>query len=81
MPCRTSDATIMTVPEAATAASCGQQRGLALLDILVLAGGPGAERDVSLASGRAVHEALSQRGHRTMLRDISPCDLSALDSP
>lgn len=49
-----------------------------LLDITVLAGGPGAEREVSLESGRAVHEALSRIGHNAALCDIGPDDLGAL---
>lgn len=52
-----------------------------LLDITVLAGGPGVEREVSLMSGQAVHAALVRLGHRTALRDISPDDLSALHRP
>ncbi len=52
-----------------------------LLDITVLAGGPGAERDVSVSSGRAVFDALCRLGHRVELCDISPNDLSALDRP
>jgi len=51
------------------------------LDITVLSGGPGTERQVSLDSGRAVHDALRRRGHRAELRDIGPADLSALDMP
>lgn len=51
------------------------------LDILVLAGGPGAEREVSLQSGAAVHRALAQLGHRPILRDVSPTNLEALDIP
>ena len=51
------------------------------LDITVLAGGPGEEREVSLDSGRAVYDALCRRGHRAELRDIGPADLSALDIP
>lgn len=51
---------------------------LETLDITVLAGGPGAEREVSLNSGRAVYEALMRLGHRVALCDISPDDLSAL---
>lgn len=50
-----------------------------LLDITVLAGGPGAEREVSLNSGRAVGEALRGLGHSVELCDIGPGDLSALD--
>ncbi len=51
------------------------------LDITVLAGGPSAEREVSLVSGAAVHAALLRLGHRAILRDIGPGDLSALDIP
>ena len=51
------------------------------LDITVLAGGPGVERDVSLDSGRMVRDALERLGHRATLRDIGPEDLSALDIP
>lgn len=54
---------------------------LELLDITVLAGGPGAEREVSLSSGRAVYDALGRIGHRVELCDIRPSDLSALDRP
>ena len=52
-----------------------------LLDITVFAGGPGAEREVSLNSGRAVCDALRRLGHQVELRDIGPTDLSALDRP
>ncbi len=51
------------------------------LDITVLAGGPGSERQVSQSSGKAVHQALSRVGHRVTLCDISPDDLSALSRP
>lgn len=51
------------------------------LRITVLAGGPSAEREVSLASGSAVAAALRERGHRVTLADIGPDDLSALDTP
>ena len=54
---------------------------LQTLDITVLAGGPGAEREVSLNSGRAVYEALIRLGHHVALCDINPDDLSALDRP
>ena len=56
-------------------------RRRATLNITVLSGGPGRERQVSLDSGRAVHDALRRCGHRTELRDIGPADLSALDVP
>lgn len=49
------------------------------LDVTVLAGGPGAEREVSLCSGAAVTDALRRLGHRVECRDIGPDDLSALD--
>ena len=52
---------------------------VATLDITVLAGGGGVERDVSLESGKAVHAALCRLGHRVTLLDISPNDLAALD--
>ncbi len=51
------------------------------LDITVLSGGPGGEREVSLQSGRTVAEALSRLGHSVTVSDISPDDLSALDRP
>jgi len=53
----------------------------ATLNITVLAGGPGTERDVSLESGRMVSDALSRLKHKVSLRDIDPGDLSALDVP
>jgi D-alanine-D-alanine ligase len=56
-------------------------RKVEALDITVLAGGPSAEREVSLVSGAAVHEALVRLGHRAILRDIGPQDLAALDIP
>lgn len=56
-------------------------RGVETLDITVLAGGPGGEREVSLNSGRAVHEALIRLGHRAELCDILPGDMAALDRP
>ena len=51
------------------------------LDVTVLCGGPGAERDVSLNSGRAVAAALRRMGHRVKLDDVRPDDISALDRP
>ena len=50
------------------------------LRITVLSGGPSAERDVSLESGRAVASALTSLGHRVTRSDINPDDLSALDA-
>lgn len=49
------------------------------LKVMVLAGGPDAERPVSLASGQNVAHALAQAGHEVRLRDITPDNLSALD--
>jgi len=49
------------------------------LNILVLAGGPDAEREVSLKSGEAVAGGLAEAGHRVLLRDIQPDDLAGLD--
>ena len=51
------------------------------LSITVLSGGPSAEREVSLQSGAAVAAALVAMGHRVVVRDIGPDDLSALDVP
>lgn len=51
------------------------------LQITVLRGGPGSERDVSLKSGQAVSAALRLLGHRVHEADISPQDLGALDVP
>jgi len=48
------------------------------LRVTVLAGGPGAEREVSLESGRTVHAALLRLGYQATLSDITPDDLSAL---
>lgn len=51
------------------------------LRITVLCGGPSAEREVSLDSGRAVAEALRRCGHEVLVADIGPDRLSALDHP
>ena len=51
------------------------------LDITVLMGGPGAEREVSLNSGSAVAAALRRLRHNVTCCDVSPQDLSALDKP
>jgi D-alanine-D-alanine ligase len=48
------------------------------LAITVLAGGPGGERDVSLASGKAVTEALQSLGHDVVCGDVGPDNLGAL---
>ena len=51
------------------------------LRITVLAGGPGRERPVSLASGQSVAQALRTAGYTVTLSDISPDNLAALDLP
>jgi D-alanine-D-alanine ligase len=51
------------------------------MKITVLFGGPSAEREVSLVSGRSVIEGLKAAGHDVFPSDISPSDLSALDHP
>jgi len=51
------------------------------LRVTVLAGGIGVEREVSVHSGRAVHAALNRLGHRAVICDIRPDDLSALGRP
>ncbi len=59
--------------------TASQEAGVASLRILVLAGGPSAEREVSLNSGNAIAAGLKRRGHQVTVRDISPSDLAALD--
>ncbi len=49
--------------------------------VTVLRGGPSAEREVSLAGGRAVAAAIRALGHVVTEADITPDDLSALDTP
>ncbi len=49
------------------------------LRVTVLLGGPSAEREVSLVSGRAIAAALRRLGHHVTESDISPADVSALD--
>src|SRR6266576_4230264 len=49
--------------------------------VTVLRGGPSAEREVSLVSGRAVAEGLRSMGHEVFESDISPHDLSGLRHP
>lgn len=49
------------------------------LDITVLMGGPGNEREVSMMSGNAIAEALRRCGHRVTTADISPTETSALE--
>lgn len=58
-----------------------EQRAVRPLRITVLMGGPSAEREVSLNSGRAIAAALESLGHEVRCADIGPEDLSALDEP
>ena len=51
------------------------------LRVTVLAGGPSAEREISLASGSAVADALKKRGHEVFFSDVGPDNLAALDHP
>jgi len=51
-----------------------------LPSVLVLAGGPDAERDISLASGRAVAQALRDAGHPVDAREITTVDAEGLAS-
>lgn len=50
-----------------------------LLRIVVLTGGDSAERSISLQSGAAVCEALSNRGHRVISIDPAETDLAGVD--
>jgi D-alanine-D-alanine ligase len=49
------------------------------LNIVILSGGESAERQVSLASGRAVRRALAAGGHRARSIDSANTDLAAVD--
>jgi D-alanine-D-alanine ligase len=49
--------------------------------VTVLYGGPSDEREVSLVSGKAVIEGLRSMGHDVFPSDVSPTDLSGLDTP
>lgn len=49
------------------------------MKVMVLAGGPDREREVSLMSGATVTDGLRQAGHDVEQRDMGPGDLSALD--
>ena len=51
------------------------------MNITVLYGGPSAEREISLVSGRAVIAGLESMGHTVFASDVSPTDLSGLDRP
>lgn len=51
------------------------------MNVTVLYGGPSAEREVSLVSGKAVIDALRSMNHEVFPSDISPTDLGGLDKP
>src|ERR1700744_2156472 len=51
------------------------------MNVTVLLGGPSAERDISLISGKAVAAALREAGHSVFESDINPNDLAGLDHP
>jgi D-alanine-D-alanine ligase len=51
------------------------------MKVTVLYGGPSAEREVSLVSGKAVIEGLRSMGHEVFASDVSPTDLSGLERP
>jgi D-alanine-D-alanine ligase len=51
------------------------------MNVTVLFGGPSAEREVSLVSGRSVIDALRSMGHAVFGSDVSPTNLSGLDHP
>jgi D-alanine-D-alanine ligase len=50
------------------------------MKVTVLYGGPSAEREVSLVSGKAVIAGLREAGHEVFASDVSPTDLSGLDA-
>lgn len=49
------------------------------MKVMVLAGGPDREREVSLQSGAQVAAALRDAGHEVLERDLSPSDMASLD--
>ena len=51
------------------------------MQITVLFGGPGAEREVSLVSGQSVIDALKSMGHDVFASDVGPDNLSFLEHP
>jgi D-alanine-D-alanine ligase len=51
------------------------------MKVTVLFGGPSAEREVSLVSGRSVIQGLEKAGHEVFPSDISPDDLTGLMRP
>jgi D-alanine-D-alanine ligase len=51
------------------------------MKVTVLYGGPSAEREISLISGKAVIDGLKSMGHEVFASDVSPTNLSGLDHP
>ncbi len=51
------------------------------MKVTVLYGGPSAEREVSLVSGKAVIDGLKSMGHEVFASDVAPTDLGGLDHP
>jgi D-alanine-D-alanine ligase len=51
------------------------------MKITVLCGGPSAEREVSLVSGKAVIDGLRSMGHDVFGSDVGPDNLAGLDHP
>jgi len=49
------------------------------MKVMVLAGGPDREREVSLLSGAQVAAALRRAGHDVIERDLAPADTASLD--
>jgi len=51
------------------------------LNVLLLVGGDSSERDVSLDTGRGVHEALTALGHRAVIADPGRPDIKPSEDP
>jgi D-alanine-D-alanine ligase len=51
------------------------------MKVTVLFGGPGAEREISLISGKAVIDGLRSMGYEVFASDVSRENLSGLDHP
>ena len=68
-----------TEPAAMEGAASNDSHARRTLNVLLLAGGPSREREVSLMSGRAIAAGLAEAGHFVTTADISPTDTSALD--
>ncbi len=68
----------MTTTQAAVQTINNASSTIDVLDVIVLSGGPSAEREVSLQSGQSVATALGRLGHRVILGDIGPQDFSIL---